>query len=184
MERTYPLAQDRGVCGMEGKGLSARERIALDLGWKFHYGDIVSIRNRWAWGKSGSWNQGPEGNRFDDSQWQEVELPHDFLMNTVPVAYEEQEFDEDNAIPAMEDVKNIHTTAGSFQKNVGWYRKHFYIPAEDLGRKIYIVFEGLFRDSSVWLNEFFVGSERSGYKQQVYDITDVVNYGEDNLLSV
>lgn len=184
MERTYPLAQDRGVCGMEGKGMSARERIALDSGWKFHYGDIVSIRNRWAWGKSGSWNQGPEGKRFDDSQWQEVELPHDFLMNTVPVAYEEQEFDEDNAIPAMEDVKNIHTTAGSFQKNVGWYRKHFYIPAEDLGRKIYIVFEGIFRDSSVWLNEFFVGSERSGYKQQVYDITDVVNYGEDNLLSV
>lgn len=164
--------------------MSVREKISLDSGWKFHYGDIVSIRNRWAWGKSGSWKQGPEGKRFDDSQWQEVELPHDFLMGTKPVAYEEQEFDEDNAIPAMEDVKNIHTTAGSFQKNVGWYRKHFFIPAEDEGKKLYIVFEGIYRDSAAWLNEFFIGNERSGYKQIVYDITDFVNYGGDNLISV
>lgn len=164
--------------------MSVREKVSMDSGWRFHYGDIVSIRNRWAWGKSGSWNQGPEGKRFDDSKWQEVELPHDFLMGTEPIAYEEQEFDEDNAIPAMEDVKNIHTTAGSFQKSVGWYRKHFFIPAEDEGKKIYIVFEGIYRDSAAWLNEFFIGSERSGYKQIVYDITDFVNYGGDNLISV
>lgn len=161
-----------------------RQKISMDAGWKFHYGDIVSIRNRWAWGKSGSWNQGPEGKRLDDSQWQDVELPHDFLMSTEPIAYEEQEFDEDNAIPAMEDVKNIHTTAGSFQKNIGWYRKHFFVPKDAEGKKIYMVFEGIFRDSYVWLNEFFVGNERSGYKEITLDITDFVNYGEDNLIVV
>lgn len=164
--------------------MSMREKVSMDSGWKFHYGDIVSIRNRWAWGKSGSWNQGPEGKRYDDSKWRGVELPHDFLMETEPIAYEEQEFDEDNAIPAMEDVKNIHTTAGSFQKNVGWYRKHFFLPAEDEGKRIYIVFEGIYRDSAAWLNEFFIGSERSGYKQIVCEVTDFVNYGGDNLLSV
>ena len=96
--------------------------------WKFHFGDIVTVRNRWAWAKSGSFNQGPESIAFDDLKWREVRLPHDFVFETTPYAYSEKEFDEDNAIPEMEDVGNIHTTAGSFDKNVGWYRKHFFIP--------------------------------------------------------
>ncbi len=161
-----------------------REKISMDAGWKFHLGDIVSIRNRWAWGKSGSWNQGPESRSFDDAAWREVDLPHDFLIETIPVPYHEKEFDGDNVIPAMEDVNNIHTTAGSFQKEVGWYRKHFFVPASDKGRKIYFVFDGIYRDSAAYLNEFFIGSERSGYKKIVYDITDFINYGGDNLISV
>lgn len=162
----------------------SRERISLDRDWKFHYGDIVSIRNRWAWGKSGSWNQGPESRGFDDSGFRTVELPHDFVIETKPIAYTEKEFDEDNAIPAMEDVNNMHTTAGSFQKQAGWYRRHFTLDKELEGRKVYLVFDGIYRNSMVWLNEFMVGSERSGYKKQVWDITDLVLFGGDNVLSV
>ena len=98
--------------------MKGREQISMDQGWKFHRGDIVSIRNRWAWGKSGSWNQGPESRGFDDSGWEEVDVPHDFVIASVPEPYMEKEFDEDNAIPAMEDVNNMHTTAGSFPKEV------------------------------------------------------------------
>ncbi len=162
----------------------SREIVSMDKDWKFHYGDILSVRNRWAWGKSGSWNQGPESRSFDDSDWQDVELPHDFIIATEPKAYMEQEFGKDNVIPLMENVNNIHTTAGSFQKEVGWYRKHFYIPKEDEGRKLYLVFEGIYRDSSAYLNEFYIGGERSGYSRIVYDITDFANYGGDNLLSI
>ena len=161
-----------------------REKMFINDGWKFHLGDIVSIRNRWAWGKSGSWNQGPEGKAFNDGDWQDITLPHDFVIATTPKPYMEKEFGDDNAIPAMENVNNIHTTAGSFKKDVGWYRKRFYIPEVDEGRRLFIVFDGIYRDSSVYLNEFFVGAERSGYKRIVYDITDFVNYGGENIVSV
>ncbi len=161
-----------------------RERRDLDHGWKFHYGDIVCIRNRWAWGKSGSWNQGSESKTFDDQSWKNVDLPHDFVIETQPSPYNEKEFGDDNAIPAMENVNNMHTTAGSFQRNVGWYRRHFYLEEELKGKKIYLVFEGIYRNSMVWLNDFLAGSERSGYKQQVWDITDIAEYGADNVLSV
>ena len=162
-----------------------REIISMNNGWKFHFGDILSVRNRWAWGKSGSWNQGPESRNFDDSDWRDVTLPHDFVIETEPYEYSVQEFnDGDNVIPLMEDVGNIHTTAGSFKKEVGWYRKHFDIPAADEGRKIYLVFDGIYRDSHVYLNEFFIGHHRSGYTGIKYDITDFVNYGGDNLLVV
>ena len=162
-----------------------RERISMDKDWKFHFGDILSVRNRWAWGKSGSWNQGPESRNFDDSEWRDITLPHDFVIETKPYEYSVQEFnDGDNVIPLMEDVGNIHTTAGSFKKDVGWYRKHFDVPASDEGRKIYLVFDGIYRDSHVYLNEFFIGHHRSGYTGVKYDITDFVNYGGDNLLVV
>ena len=164
--------------------MKKRESILMDQGWKFHRGDIASIRNRWAWAKSGSWNQGPESRGYDDSGWEDVDVPHDFVIAGTPGPYMEKEFDSDNAIPAMEDVNNMHTTAGSFPKDVGWYRKHFFIPKEDEGKKLYLIFEGIYRDSRIWLNEFYVGGERSGYSRIVVDITDFAAYGEDNILVV
>lgn len=161
-----------------------REKILLDSGWKFHYGEIDGSRNDWGWCKSGSWNQGPESRDYDDSKWEEVCVPHDFVIHTEPVRYMEKQFGEDNVIPAMDDVYNMHTTSGSFQREVGWYRRRFTIPKEDEGRKLYLVLEGAYRDSSVYLNNFLIGKERSGYKQIVIDITDTVEYGGENVLAV
>lgn len=117
-----------------------RDRLSMNEGWRFYEGEIGGVRNRWAWGKSGSWNQGPESIGYDDSGWREVELPHDFVIESTPYEYSAQEFGSDNTIPEMDTVKNIHTTAGSFKKDVGWYRKHFYIDKQDLGEEdIYCV---------------------------------------------
>lgn len=162
-----------------------REEISMDKGWRFHLGDFTEARNRWAWGKSGSWNQGPESAGYDDSGWREVDVPHDFVIEGEPQPYLVNEFaSKDNAIPEMQSVNNMHTTAGSFVKDVGWYRKHFYIPVEDMGRKIYFIFDGIYRDSSIYLNNFFVQKHLSGYTGIVCDITDLVNYGGDNVISV
>lgn len=161
-----------------------QELINFNSDWKFHFGDIVSVRNRWALAKSGSFNQGPESSGYDDKDWDEVTLPHDFVFETKPYAYAEKEFGEDNTIPAMEDVNNIHTTAGSFDKNVGWYRKHFFIPKEYLGKKLFLIFDGIYRDSTFYLNEFFLEHEPSGYCRIVIDITDTVSYGEENVFAI
>ena len=161
-----------------------RDRLSMNEGWRFYEGEIGGVRNRWAWGKSGSWNQGPESIGYDDSGWREVELPHDFVIESTPYEYSAQEFGSDNTIPEMDTVKNIHTTAGSFKKDVGWYRKHFYIDKQDLGRRIYIAFDGVYRDSSVYVNNFFVGHHQSGYTPFEYDISDFLNYGGDNVIVV
>ena len=161
-----------------------QELKSFNDGWKFHFGDIETIRNRWGWAKSGSFNQGPESKAYDDSDWKNVTLPHDFVFETKVYDYSEKEFGKDNTIPAMEDVNNAHTTAGSFDKNVGWYRKHFFIPEEYEGKKIYLIFDGIYRDSWIYLNEFFVEHEPSGYSRIVLDITDIAAYGEENILSI
>lgn len=161
-----------------------RDRISMNDGWRFYEGEIEGVRNRWGWGKSGSWNQGPESVDYDDSTWRRVELPHDFVIESTPYEYSVQEFGSDNAIPEMDTVKNIHTTAGSFKKDVGWYRKHFSVDAEDFGKRIYIAFDGVYRDSIVYVNNFFVGRHQSGYTPFEYDISDFLNYGGDNVIVV
>ena len=161
-----------------------RDRISMNDGWRFYEGEIEGVRNRWGWGKSGSWNQGPESVDYDDSTWRRVELPHDFVIESTPYEYSVQEFGSDNAIPEMDTVKNIHTTAGSFKKDAGWYRKHFFVDASDLGKRIYIAFDGVYRDSTVYVNNFFVGRHQSGYTPFEYDISDFLNYGGDNVIVV
>lgn len=162
-----------------------RECLSMDKGWKFYAGDFTEPRNRWAWGKSGSWNQGPESMDYDDSAWRNIDVPHDFVIEGKPEPYLVDELScKDNVIPAMQSVNNMHTTAGSFTKGVGWYRKHFHIAGEDLGKKIYFIFDGIYRDSSIFLNNFFIRKHLSGYTGICCDITDFVNYGGDNVISV
>ncbi len=152
--------------------------------WLFHFGDFPPIRNRWGLAKSGSYNQGPESSSFDDSDWEPVTLPHDFVFHTGVSEYSGKEFDSDNTIPAMEDVNNMHTTAGSFEKGVGWYRKHFHLPAEYEGKRIRLVFDGVYRDARFYFNEFFLLHEPDGYTRIEIDLTDTAVYGGENVLSV
>ena len=58
------------------------------------------------------------------------------------------------------------------------------IPSEDLGKHISLQFDGIFRNAQVWFNGFWMGVEPSGYATQVYDVTEYVNYGGDNLICV
>ena len=70
------------------------------------------------------------------------------------------------------------------ERSVGWYRKSFTIPASDLGRRISVDFDGAFRDSQVWVNGFYLGREASGYLPFSYDLSDYLNYGGNNTISV
>jgi beta-galactosidase len=67
---------------------------------------------------------------------------------------------------------------------VGWYRKNFDLPAQDKGRRIFIDFDGVYRDSQVWVNGFYLGRESSGYQSFGYDVSDYVNFGGRNTIAV
>ena len=67
---------------------------------------------------------------------------------------------------------------------IGWYRKKITIPESDLGRRIHIAFDGVFRNSIVWINGHYLGNQDSGYLGFEYDITDYINYGGENSIAV
>ncbi len=62
---------------------------------------------------------------------------------------------------------------------IGFYRKEFEIPQTDKGKKISIEFDGIFRNSTVWVNGHLLGNHESGYTPSNYDVTDVLRYGNE-----
>ena len=160
---------------------NVREVIRLDEGWKFALGNAADPARDFGCGteyfnyltKANSiHNEGPYSSKFDDKDWQEVRVPHDWVT-TLPYAQ-----------PASHS-HGYKTVGYKYpETSVGWYRKVIHIPADDLGKHIALQFDGIFRDARIWFNGFYMGTEPSGYATQVYDVTEYVNYGGDNLICV
>lgn len=163
-------------------GMNAqRERICIDDNWQFAFGNASSMEKDFGCGTeyftylskaSSIHNEGPYSSKFDASSWEKVDLPHDWVTK-LP-------FD------SLASHSHGYKTVGYKypDTSVGWYRKTFNIPKEDEGRHIWLQFDGIFRDARVWLNGFYLGSEPSGYATQVYDISEYLNYGGENLICV
>ena len=65
---------------------------------------------------------------------------------------------------------------------MGWYRREFDIPASDLGRRIWVEFDGAFRDVLVFVNGCFIGRNDNGYAPFRFDLTDFLAYGAKNYI--
>ncbi|TFU93038.1 glycoside hydrolase family 2 protein [Barnesiella sp. WM24] len=161
------------------------ETINFDENWKFAFGNAADPAKDFGCGteyfnyltKAASiHNEGPYSPKFDpakwDNEWKEVNLPHDWVVD----------------LPFSPDASHSHgykTVGYKYpETSVGWYRKVFSLPADDLGRHLSLRFDGIFRDARVWVNGFYLGSEPSGYASQVYDISEYLNYGGDNVIAV
>lgn len=160
---------------------SVRETIRIDKGWKFAFGHAADTQKDFGCGteyfnyltKANSiHNEGPYAMKFDDSSWQEVQVPHDWVAS-LPFA------------PEASHSHGYKTVGWKYPAtSVGWYRKVLVIGQEDLGKHLSLRFDGIFRNARVWFNGFYMGTEPSGYVTQVYDITPYVNYGGDNVICV
>jgi beta-galactosidase len=162
------LAALTGACSANAQE-TPREKLLMDSGWKFHLG------NEWGTGEAPinlGVSTGPARPDFNDISWSSVNLPHDWAV-ALP-------FDQ-NA-PADHGYKPIGSRYP--ENSVGWYRRTFTLPAEDEGKRIWIEFGGVFRDSRVYLNGCLVGRQPRGYSSFRYDITDVVHYGGKNTVAV
>ena len=160
---------------------NVREVTRLNEGWRFALGNASDPVKDFGCGteyfnyltKANSiHNEGPYSPKFSDAAWQEVSVPHDWVT-TLP--YEQ---------PASHS-HGYKTVGFKYPTtSVGWYRNTIRIPESDLGKHIALRFDGIFRNARVWFNGFYMGTEPSGYATQVYDVTEYVNYGGDNLICV
>lgn len=166
-------------------GYAKRERLAFDDNWQFAFGNAASPEKDFGCGteyfnyltKAASvHNEGPYTLKFNPEkwgvEWQNITLPHDWVVG----------------LPYAKEASHSHgyKTVGFRypETSVGWYRKIFTIPAEDEGRRIALQFDGIFRDARIWVNGFYLGHEPSGYATQVYDISEYLNYGGENVVAV
>ena len=105
---------------------------------------------------------------YDDFGWRLLNLPHDWSI--------EGEFSESN--PATPD-------GGALPGGIGWYRKTFKIDESEKDKLTYIEFDGIYRNSEVWINGNYLGKRPYGYISFRYELTPYLLYGdEENIIAV
>ena len=157
---------------------SPRQRTRIDDGWRFALGhawdpaqDFDHGTRSFFWAKAG-YGDGPAAPDFDDRPWRRVDLPHDWAVE----------------LPFSERGSSQHGSKAigrAFPQNsVGWYRRELAIPANGQGQRFTLEFDGVFRDSVVWVNGHYLHHEPSGYSSFGVDITDYLHYGGRNVVAV
>jgi beta-galactosidase len=105
---------------------------------------------------------------LNDSSWRQLDLPHDWSI--------EGEFSEKH--PAG-------TGGGALPGGLAWYRKTFTIPQSRNGRLVFIEFDGVYRNSEVWINGHYLGKRPYGYSSFEYELTPHLVYGHNtNVIAV
>ncbi len=130
---------------------SSRQVLSADAHWKFFLGDPA----------------GAEVPSFDDSSWRNVDLPHDWSIESAPA--------KDNPSGGG---------GGFYPGGIGWYRKAFRAPAEWNGQRVSVEFDGVYRDATVYLNGHKLGTHPYGYTGFTFDLTPQLNGTGSNVLAV
>src|SRR5208337_3968778 len=158
----------------------ARERLLLDFGWRFHFGDASDAAKDFGFGSGRAGNFQKTGNflpagslAFDDSNWKPVDLPHDWAI--------ELPFTNDPALLS----KGFYPLGRNYPStSIGWYRRVFEMPDSDKGKRISLEFDGAYRETTVVFNGFYIGRHIGGYDPFRFDVTDFANPGGRNVLLV
>lgn len=133
--------------------VQARERVNFDKGWKFMLADKPEMAKA----------------DFDDSGWRKLDVPHDWAI--------EGDFYVGNPSGAG---------GGALPGGIGWYRKHFVIESGELtvlNSRIFIEFDGVYMNSTVYVNGQKVGYRPYGYSSFEYEITPYLKEG-NNVVAV
>lgn len=97
---------------------------------------------------------------YSDTEWKSVTLPH--------------AFNEDEAFKL--NIRDLTDT-------IVWYRKHFRLPADAKGRKVFIEFEGARQGVDLYVNGHLVGQHENGVMAFGFDLTAFVKPGKENVIA-
>lgn len=101
----------------------------------------------------------------NDKSWRALDLPHDWSI--------EGPFSDEWA-----------SGTGYLPGGIGWYRKTFSLTPDQLNKTIYLYFDGVYKNSEVWINEQYLGKRPNGYASFYYDITRHLKAKGPNVIAV
>jgi beta-galactosidase len=128
-------------------------------------GNTISFNHDWRFNLGEVANgQAPD---LDDSKWRLLNLPHDWSI--------EGAFSEKN--PAG-------FAGGALPGGIGWYRKTFTLPGNARAKFVFVDFDGVYRNSEVWINGHFLGKRPYGYSSFQYNLTPFLNNDGKNVIAV
>ena len=122
---------------------------------------------------------GAEIPTFDDSKWRTLDLPHDWSIEDLPNQI------KDSIIGPFSKASIGKMGTGYTIGGTAWYRKNFTINKEDKDKTAYVMFDGVYMNSDVWVNGKHVGNHPYGYTSYYYNISLYLNpAGQANTIAV
>ncbi|WP_163397453.1 sugar-binding domain-containing protein [Flavobacterium fluviatile] len=101
---------------------------------------------------------------FDDSSWQNLNIPHDWSFEK-----------------GVRKGGDQGQGGGYHDGGIGWYRKSFVVKKESLSKTNYINFDGVYMNSEVWINGNYLGKRPYGYISFRYDISKYLKEGKNTI---
>ena len=127
---------------------------------------IMPLDRNWLFNKGDA--SGADGAAFADSTWRPVNLPHDWSV--------EGPFSETAPMTGR---------GGYLASGIGWYRNHFTLPPNvTSGQQVYVEFDGVMANSTVYVNGTALGTHPYGYVSFRYDMTKNIKFGAENVIAV
>lgn len=143
---------------------SIERDIIFNADWKFILDSVIGAEN-------------PD---FDDSDWIDVDLPHDFSLMDLP-----GEDSPDQIGPFSKNAPGNGNATGHLNGGTGWYRKNFTMNKADKGKTVTLNFDGVYMESEIWINGEKIGIQKNGYTPFWFDITKKIhNSGKTNVIAV
>jgi beta-galactosidase len=143
--------------------------ICCFLTASFYIGYAQSLSNTLLFNRNWKFHKGDVTNgeaiNLDDQDWKILNLPHDWSI--------EGPFSQEWA-----------SGTAFLPGGIGWYRKTFTEPANRKNKKTYIYFDGVYKNSEVWINGHYLGKRPNGFISFQYELTPYLKPGAKNVLAV
>lgn len=110
---------------------------------------------------------GMQNSEYSDGHWRRLNLPHDWAI--------EGDFSPSNPSGAG---------GGALPGGIGWYRKHFSLSPDEKYDRFTITFDGVYMNSTVYINGHKLGTRPYGYSTFEYDLTPYIYKKGDNVIAV
>jgi beta-galactosidase len=148
---------------------AGRELWSLDNDWSFVLGKAGDLGRKKYLQKAA---EGFTDRDFANVKATPVRLPHDWAVDLPPV----------QTAVGLEAFKPLGYDFPD--TSIGWYWRSLTVPASDLGRRIRVRFDGIYRDAKIWVNGHYLGDHEPGYTSIDEDITELLHYGGKNVIVV
>lgn len=151
-------------------GMMAQRMLSFDSGWRFYRGNAINA----------------ETIEYDDSEWREVIVPHDFSMESVAYSHDYREKTpewSDWQIGPFSRLSVSDWDSGQTVGGEGWYRKTFALPVgagvsmDDYLKKmrLNLRFDGVYNQAEVWVNGKKAAINVFGYMPFVVSLNEILN---------
>ena len=122
---------------------------------------------------------GAQSANYDDSKWRKINLPHDWSIEDLPNQI------PDSIVGPFSKAAISKQAGGFMVGGTAWYRKHFTLGKNSTGKQVFIQFDGVYRNASVWINGHFLGLHPYGYTSFYYDLSPfLLPAGQSNTIAV